>query len=143
MRLVVDTNVFLDVILRREPLCHASARILDLSQRGCELLMPAHSASTILYIVEKQCDRQTALTAFSNCLSVAHVAALDETTILKGLALDFKDPEDSFVAAIAQREQADAIVTNNVTDFAASPVKALTPAEFLAALQATGKTDDE
>ena len=30
-KLVVDTNVFLDVILARQPMCEASASVLDLS----------------------------------------------------------------------------------------------------------------
>ncbi|WP_363300729.1 PIN domain-containing protein [Bifidobacterium sp.] len=47
MRLGIDTNVVLDVILERRPPCDASAAILSLASRdGCELLMPAHAAAT-------------------------------------------------------------------------------------------------
>ncbi|KFI50700.1 PIN domain-containing protein [Bifidobacterium biavatii] len=132
-RLVVDTNVFLDVILEREPLCDASAQILALSSReGFELLMPAHSAATIAYIVEANTkSRDKARQALSLCLGLAHVAALDETAILRGLSYGFKDTEGSFVAAIAERDHATHIITNNVKDFALSPVEALSPAEYL------------
>ncbi|OZG59471.1 toxin PIN [Bifidobacterium myosotis] len=59
------------------------------------------------------------------------MAALDETVILCGLSYGFTDTEDSFVVAIAEKEHADAIITNNVKDFALSPVEAVTPAEYL------------
>lgn len=138
MRIVVDTNVFLDVILAREPMCHASAKVLELSHRvDIELLMPAHSAGTILYIVEKNRDRDTAVQALGLCMGMCRVAALDESTILRGLALEFKDPEDSFVAAIAIREQADLIATNNVKDFTSSPVPAVTPSEIMARISSS------
>lgn len=132
-RLVIDTNIFLDVILARKPLCDDSARILALSARdGFELLMQAHAASTIAYIVESNTkSRDKARQALSLCLGIAHVAALDEMAILRGLSYGFKDTEDSFVAAIAERDHAAYIITNNVKDFALSPVEAITPTEYL------------
>lgn len=136
MKLVIDTNVFLDVILDR-PNCDAAARVLALSeQKDYELLMPAHAAATIAYIVEKNRDRSTAAQALSLCLGIARVAPLDESAILRGLSLGFRDIEDSFVAAIAIREQADFIITGNVKDFTGSLVPAITAAELIARLDA-------
>ncbi|NMM94022.1 PIN domain-containing protein [Bifidobacterium oedipodis] len=136
MRLVIDTNVFLDVILDR-PSCDAAARVLALSeQKDCELLMPAHAAATIAYIVEKNRDRSTAAQALSLCLGIARVAPLDESAILRGLSLGFRDVEDSFVAAIAIREQADFIVTGNVKNFVGFLAPAITAAELIARFDA-------
>ena len=59
---------------------------------------------------------------------------MDEATILRGLSYDFKDTEDSFVAAIAERERADFIITNNIKNFALSPIAAVTPIEYLSRL---------
>jgi predicted nucleic acid-binding protein len=42
------------------------------------------------------------------------------------------DFEDAVIAAVAQREGADYIVTRNTKDFIASPVPAITPEDFLA-----------
>ena len=136
MRLVVDTNVFLDVMLRRGTLYAASAEVLTMSSNGNELIIPAHSIPTISYVVQKNTDRNAAIRAVSLCLDIARVGALDEATVLLGLSYGFKDTEDSFVAAIASRMKADYIVTNNVVDFAKSPVRAVTPTELLAELAA-------
>jgi hypothetical protein len=43
--------------------------------------------------------------------------------------------EDAVVAAIAQREKADFIVTRNGRHFRNSPVPAVSPADFLALLE--------
>ena len=42
------------------------------------------------------------------------------------------DFEDAVLAAAAQREKAGFIITRNVKDFANSPVRVITPAEFIA-----------
>ncbi|GGI14607.1 toxin PIN [Galliscardovia ingluviei] len=136
MKLIVDTNIFLDVILQREYLWYASARILDSACTAQHhVLMPAHSAGTIIYIVQKNKDRDTAISALRYCLSVAHVAYIDESTVLSGLELDLHDIEDSFVAAIASREHADFIITRNTKDFRFSPIPALSPEGFFALVE--------
>ncbi|BDR53373.1 hypothetical protein KIM372_12800 [Bombiscardovia nodaiensis] len=133
MRLLVDCNVFLDVFLEREGLYQNSALLLSQAKRlGYELIMPAHAAPNILYVVSKNKSRTTALSALSQSLAFASVGALDESAILRGLSYGFNDIEDSFVAAIAQKAKADYVVTNNIKDFALSPIPAVTPAEFLA-----------
>ena len=138
MKLVIDTNVFLDVILDR-PNRDAATKVLALSEReDFELLMPAHAAATIAYLVEKSKDRSTAAQALSLCLGIANVAPLDESAILRGLSLGFRDIEDSFVAAIAIREQADFIVTGSVKDFTGSLVPATTAIELMAKLDQQG-----
>ena len=45
------------------------------------------------------------------------------------------DYEDDLIACSAKRNDVDVIVTRNKRDFAKSPVPALTPEEFVSALQ--------
>lgn len=132
MKIVVDTNVFLDVFLVREPLIFPSAEVLALGKTDdFDLIIPAHAIPTIIHITTKNADRQKAHTAVENCLSLARVGTLDESAIRLGLTYEFRDLEDAFVAAIAEQESASCIVTNNVRDFKASPVSVFTPKDFL------------
>lgn len=135
MKLVVDTNIFLDVILKREHLYEASAEVLSLSEPDFKLIIPAHSIPTIFYIVQKNQGREAATKALSLCLALAKVGTLDETTVLLGLSYGFSDVEDSFVSAIASESKADYVVTNNVKDYDNSPVPVVTPVELLASLK--------
>jgi predicted nucleic acid-binding protein len=52
------------------------------------------------------------------------------------------DFEDAIVAAVAQRENADYIVTRNCADFVNSPVLALLPTDFLE-LMKNGKSIED
>jgi predicted nucleic acid-binding protein len=65
---------------------------------------------------------------------IAHILNLADTTgvdIKTAIASDFRDFEDAVLSATAAREKADYIITRNSNDFANSPVKALSPEEFV------------
>lgn len=113
---------------------------LSINERAIESGKQYASAQgrTLSPIVESYLEtlgsiQSTSLAAPAQALmSIAHVAALDETIIHRGLSYGFKDTEDSFVVAIAEKEHANAIITNNVKSFTPSPVEAVAPAEYLA-----------
>jgi hypothetical protein len=50
---------------------------------------------------------------------------------VRARSLDFEDFEDAVVATSAEAAGCEVIITRNLTDFASSPVPALTPEEFL------------
>ena len=101
-----------------------------------QLLLSTDAISTIFYVVCKNADARTGREAIAKLLDFVTLAPLDESAVVKGLALDFVDVEDALVAAVAQKHRAAAIVTRNARDFENSPVPAMEPREFLAALEA-------
>ena len=54
-----------------------------------------------------------------------------EAVFRRARQLGMADVEDAVVAAVAEATQSAWIVTRNIADFAASPVSARTPADFL------------
>jgi len=50
------------------------------------------------------------------------------------LASQMKDFEDAVTSAVAESEKLEIIITRNLRDFAASPVPAMVPADFLSIL---------
>lgn len=132
MRLMLDVNIFMDVILRREPHYENSALVMGLyANQEFDLFMPAHAAATIIYLTARQANHAVAVQALSRCMAVAHIAPLDESAVLRGLSYGFKDTEDAFVASVAVGAKCDYIVTRNVKDFAKSPIPAISPTELL------------
>ena len=63
------------------------------------------------------------------------VAPLDKLVLSRARNIGMKDFEDAVVIASAENEKCDFIVTRNIGDFSASPVKALAPEEFLELIQ--------
>jgi predicted nucleic acid-binding protein len=64
----------------------------------------------------------------TNILNLVDTTGVDIKT---AIASDFSDFEDAVLSATANREKADYIITRNSNDFANSPVKALSPEEFV------------
>ena len=105
MRLLVDVNVCLDVLLDRAPFSEASSRIWCLVEEGqLEGLVPAHGVTTIHYLVAGTRDRATARRFVGDLLRVFKVAAVDETVIQRALGLRMRDFEDAVCAALPDAE---------------------------------------
>jgi len=68
------------------------------------------------------------------------VAPLDQETILKAMALGWRDFEDAIQMLSANNANADYLVTRNASDFKASQIPVVTPSELLAILRSGGST---
>lgn len=129
MKLLVDTNVFLDVILERKDLMRESAAVLDAIEDGrAEGYVSSHALTTIHYIVAKANGRAAAATAISDVLDLCEVVAVNEADFQRALALGLKDFEDAVQVAAALHVGADYLVSRNERDFKDSPIEVRSPA---------------
>lgn len=133
MKLLLDTNVILDVVARREPWWEDSASVMSLLDvdelRG---FIAAHAAITLHSLSTKHLGHSEANAAVLELLNLASVVPFDETLLLRALSLGWNDFEDAVQAVSAVAAGADFIVTRNTSDFSASPVRPVSPSEFLA-----------
>ena len=133
MKIMIDLNVLLDVIQKREPHFDASAKILALATKNSvNACFPSHYLTTLHYIIQKHADTNTANKAIDWVLAKLQVQPENEREFLRARSLSMPDFEDAVVAAIAESSQCTTIITRNVTDFTKSPIPAITPEEFLA-----------
>jgi len=132
MKLMLDLNILLDVVQRREPHYAASASILNLAYEQKNGCFPAHAVTTLRYLVARHADRQKAGELVDWLLLHFTVAAVGTDTLKRARALDFPDFEDAVVSACAEQLGCSFIITRNCRDFARSSVTAVTPEEFLA-----------
>lgn len=133
--ILLDLNVVLDVIQKREPHYSVSAAVLDrIVQRHVDASLPAHVFTTLYYVVEKYQSSSAAQRAVDWLLMHFGVAPVGREELIRARALGWDDFEDAVVAAAAESNGSSLIVTRNVRDFAGSPVTAVTPEEFLVGL---------
>lgn len=131
-RILFDTNVLLDVLLRREPWLEASSRAWDAHASGLvEGYVAAVSFTDLFYVLSKLSGRDSARKAIRACLATFAVAAVDREVLLIADALPGEDFEDNVQAACAQALGLDAIVSRDTSGFSAAMVPVLTPAELL------------
>ena len=133
MKLLIDTNVVLDVLLRREPFFRTAAEVLNLTQRDeVREYVSASAITDIYYIANKQmkdCDAVRDL--LKRLLMVVSVAAVSEREIQNALNLAWGDFEDSVQYSVALLNEMDGIVTRNPSDYQEANMRIWLPEQAL------------
>jgi len=132
-RVFLDTNVLLDILLRRDPFYAAAAKIwLKVESREVEGLVSLVSLGTISYLVRKRTDPNAAREALNTICRVLQIADCPGQAGRMALQSHMLDFEDALQYAIATLAGADCLVTRNPSDFPKrGKVPVLTPEDFL------------
>lgn len=138
MKILIDTNIVLDVLLRRADFFEASYDVLKLSALGkAEIFVTASAITDIYYILHRaNKDAGKSKEAIIQLLNLVGIADATGSDIMNALSSKITDFEDAVAGAIAKRIKADCIVTRNTEDFSNSPVPAIDPKDFLAQFSA-------
>jgi predicted nucleic acid-binding protein len=132
MKVLVDLNVLMDVLQRRDPFFASAAALCAWGEkRQNTLAVPAHAVTTVSYIVRKTAGAEAEGKALDWLLGNFAVIPADAAVFRFARTLGMEDFEDAVVAASAATSGCAHIITRNVADFQKSPVPALQPAEFL------------
>jgi predicted nucleic acid-binding protein len=136
-RLLVDTNVVLDVLLDRQAHVEKSVAIWALIEAGrSEGYLAAHAITIIHYLLQRELGAAKAKQMIALILVVFRVAAVDGKVIEQALRLPIADFEDAVTAAAALSSQCELIVTRDPKGFRGSPIRALAPEAALPILAA-------
>jgi len=133
MKILIDTNVIIDILEQRAPFFEDSYTVLQLALQGkLNALMSAGAVTDVYYIIKKSI--RDAKKAKDKILALKALVTICDTTahdIDTALSLNIIDFEDAVVSAVSIRERVDYIVTRNEKDFGNSPVPAISPNQFL------------
>ncbi|MGH7601058.1 MAG: PIN domain-containing protein [bacterium] len=132
MKVMLDLNVLLDYFQKREPhYQHSSIVLSEVLKGNFAGVAPAHALTTIYYISAKHATRERANEIIDWLLAHLEIASADKSAFARARDLQSSDFEDAVVASLAEASQCDLIITRNVSDFANSPIAAMTPEEFV------------
>jgi predicted nucleic acid-binding protein len=135
-RILLDTNIVLDVLLDRPPHVDASAAAWAAVETGVSQgMLAAHAVTTIHHLIRKEMGNAKAARTISAILRVFGVAAVDGVVIQEALQLPISDFEDAVTAAAARLAGCECIVTRDPKGFRGSPVRPLTPEAVMPLLQ--------
>lgn len=127
MRLVLDTNIVLDVALSREPFDESASKLLALGYLGeFELWMGSSQLTDYIYVVSdggKPSKADEARGAIRNLRRSVHIYATNEADLDDVAASAWDDLEDALVHQAALGVKADAIITRDASDFSRATVK--------------------
>lgn len=133
MKVMVDTNVIIDVYQNRVAFAPASAKILKLSEnRKITGIITASTVTDIYYILGRHIKERGQLnTLVQKLLTTVTLIDVLASDITEAFNLAMDDFEDALFAQCAKRIKADYIVTRNPKDFLKSPVPSITPDDFI------------
>jgi predicted nucleic acid-binding protein len=135
LKVIVDTNVVLDVLLEREPFVKPAIEIFCLIEEShIDAFICATTVTTIDYLLVKSLHKTTARKALRSLLSLFEIATVNRPVIERALASKIKDFEDAVLNEAGHMAGADFIITRNTKDFSGSSLKVCDPSEFLALL---------
>ena len=130
--MLIDTNVLLDVALRRQPYYALAATLLGrLAQSRTGAFIAWHTVSNFYYIARPHLGNETARRTIEELSDFLTIVPTGNDSIRFALSLPMADFEDAMQVAAAHACGAEHIVTRNRRDFADSPVPAITPAQAL------------
>ena len=136
MRVLLDTNVILDLLLDRAGFVEEATAIWDAGNSGqIEIFIAAITPTTIFYIARKKKGADVARQYIADILAATQICPLHQQVFLAAETLQFNDYEDAVQVASALFSRLDCIVTRDQKDFKNSPLPIYSPSEFLALIR--------
>jgi predicted nucleic acid-binding protein len=133
MKVLIDTNVILDVLLKRAPFYANSGAVYALVEQGMIDASVSSSAMTdIFYLVRKELkDTGRVYSLMDDLARLFTIAPVLESTIKNALALRWNDFEDAVQFMAARENGISRIITRNAADFNGGEIPRISPADFL------------
>jgi predicted nucleic acid-binding protein len=132
---LIDLNILLDVLQKREPFFETSAGLLAAVETGqVQGYVASHSITTLFYLIQKGKSSAEARAMITNLLQFIKIAPVDQSTIEQALNLDFRDFEDAVQMISAVQCKADCLVTRNAKDYQPALLPVVQPVDFLGTL---------
>lgn len=132
-KVFIDTNIILDIFLKRELFFDLSQEVIVSVVENDYIPYVSGSSITDLYYICKKAgmQRETILEHLKKLLDVFEVVIIDKESINNAILSDIKDFEDAVQITACRDENIDLIITRNVKDFENDWIKIQTPQQFI------------
>jgi len=131
-RILLDTNIIIDLLAKREPFYNDAARLFSLADKEkLNLYVSALSIANVNYILQKLLKPEEAKNILRKLKVIVRIVDLNEKII--SLALNdntFKDFEDALQYFSAIENNVQAIISRNLKDFEKSKIPVMTAGQF-------------
>jgi predicted nucleic acid-binding protein len=131
-KILIDTNVVIDLLAQREPFYKSTSRLFTLaSKKHITAYVSSLALVTTHFIVSRELSESETRKVIRKFKSIANVLDLKDTYLNQALDSDFKDFEDAIQYHTALSNNLDAIITRNKRDFKKSHIPVYTTEEYL------------
>ena len=136
MRILLDTNIVLDIALGRVPHLADSADVFrKIDNESIYGFVTATTITDIYYVAKREKGHQITIDFIRNLIEIVDVIGIDREIVIASLLSEFIDFEDAIQSVSSGINRIDYIITRNQKDFMKSEITALSPKELLALLK--------
>jgi predicted nucleic acid-binding protein len=137
IRVALDTNIFLDVALRREPFLAAARTIWNVAAKshlftGC---VSANALTDIFYVAERQLGKPQAIAFVTAIAEHFEIMSVDATVMRRALKAKMADFEDAVFLEAAAGHGCERLITRNLADFRGVALPVEDPSHFVKRLK--------
>jgi len=131
MRIFIDTNIVLDVLLKRTEFIEESAKVLAICKSKKSALAP-HTISNVFFITRKEYTAKERKKILLDILEYIDIVPTGKHQVVQALKNDdIDDFEDALQLECAKEFNADYIVTRDLPGFANTEIAVISPDEFI------------
>ena len=132
MKVLIDTNVILDVLLKRTPFDVDAYNILKLAEeKKINAYLAAFSITDIYYFINKNLSHNDSIKTLEALLSIVEVVSITKHDIKKAMNFkEFRGLEDALQMQCLKKLKGDLIITRD-EKFQKITNKAISPKDFL------------
>ncbi len=133
MKILIDTNIVIDVLTSREPWSKSAEKIFIMAANNIvDMYITASAATDIYYLIRKYLhSTETARQIMGKLYSLAGILEVKGEDLIDALASPITDYEDAVVEQVARRSDMECIVTRNQKDYEAGITKIFLPEDFI------------
>ena len=131
MKVFIDTNIALDLLLQRRHFLINAEKIFSLAYKGkIVLYFSAVSFVSVTYYLGKHTNKDIKAVLEDLC-KIVKILPFNQRIIENTLHSNFKDIEDGYQYFTAKENNIRIMITRNVKDFLVDDISVVTPEEFL------------
>ena len=131
-RLLVDTNIVLDLLAKREEFINEAQLLFTLSdKKQVKLYVSSLTFANTYYILSQKMKLSNARKILRQFKILVEVLPMDDKIIDLSLESDFKDFEDAIQYHTAIENEIDIIITRNLKDFKNSKIPVITAKDYI------------
>lgn len=129
----IDTNIFIDLLLRREIYFDDASKLFGLAEQNqVKFFTSSHCIATVHYVVKKAYEERLLRELLDGFLNFVDIIAVDGEIIKKALRSSHKDFADAIQIFCAhQIKNVSGIITRNLKDFSTSEIQVFAPDEAI------------
>lgn len=133
MKLLIDTNVILDMVLKRNDYEISMELFRKAKEAGASVYITASSVTDIFYIIRKETHNTSqTYVIMDNIFRLVAVLSVTEQDIREAFEQQWKDFEDCVQYITGKNNRMDYIVTVNQKDYEDAQLPVMTPAAWIA-----------